>query len=232
MMIALLLHGGGLRLSEALTLWIHDVYPDPDDPESVIVRLYDPHEGVVRFTDQISGRQVRATRFEYLKRYYGMAPLSMQPGNRAIGSKPNLYQDTREKYSPVYWRSRAYGRTFKQLYREYVLTRPKPDCNPFLFTGPAGHAMTIKGFEKVHAAAVRRIGLLPSAILGTTPHGHRHDYVFALRSAKLPEKVIQILIRHRSIKSQEVYGEHSMEEIMQIMKNVHEAIKEDNNLIQ
>ena len=39
-LMLLLMHGGGLRESEAIMLWVTDVFEDPYDPEKAIVRIY------------------------------------------------------------------------------------------------------------------------------------------------------------------------------------------------
>ncbi len=44
--ITILVHGGGIRHSEAYHIWVHDVMPDPYDPELALVRVYHPIDGV------------------------------------------------------------------------------------------------------------------------------------------------------------------------------------------
>lgn len=212
-MLILLLHGGGLRVSDALNIWINDVYADPEDPESVDVRLCDPHDGVIQITDPHSHRTKKITRTNYLRERYGRLPLSMYPGRSRVGSKGNLYQDAHHKFTLVYWRDPGYGRAFSQLYRIYTRIKPRSAGHPYMFITPAGQSMKLKGVEKVHAAAVRRIGLEPSELLGTTPHGHRHSYVACLRAAGLSAKEIQLAAHHKSITSQDVYGNLSMSEV-------------------
>lgn len=43
--ITILMHGGGLRHSEVFHLWVQDVYPDHEDPNFAVVRIYHPSEG-------------------------------------------------------------------------------------------------------------------------------------------------------------------------------------------
>ena len=43
--ITILIHGGGLRVSEPFHIWVHDVIPDPFDPQLALVRVYHPIEG-------------------------------------------------------------------------------------------------------------------------------------------------------------------------------------------
>jgi len=215
-MISLLLHGGGLRISDALSLWIPDVmYDDPQLPGEAVVRLYEPHEGSISYLDPLTGREVMTTRAAFLRMKYDMLPLSLQPGHRRVGAKGNLYQNSKENYTLVFWKSAKYARAFAQLRDEYLRIRPRPDNHPFLFVTPKGKPMTDRAFSKVHAAAIRRIGLKPGKEFGTTPHAHRHSYVYDLRKAGLSKKVIQVATHHRSIESQEAYGNMTMFEVSQ-----------------
>ncbi|MFZ0577044.1 MAG: site-specific integrase, partial [Psychrobacillus psychrotolerans] len=43
--ITILMHGGGLRHSEVFHLWVQDIFPDHEDPDLAVVRIYHPTEG-------------------------------------------------------------------------------------------------------------------------------------------------------------------------------------------
>lgn len=204
-MIVLLLHGGGVRIGAALNMWIIDVAEDPEEPDTAYVKIYHPEEGIVHYTSPSTGRIVSDKRVNYLKYKYGMLPLSMQTGKSHAGTKHLLLTDDNDKYTAVFWRGYEYGRAFLRLFRLYMQLRPKVKDHPLLFITPQGKPMTVSGFEKVHAAAVRRIGLVPAKALGTTPHGHRHDYGSTLKAAGIDEKLIQIGMSHGSVDSQTVY---------------------------
>lgn len=204
-MIVILMHGGGLRIGAALNMWIIDVAEDPEEPDTAFVKIYHPEEGIVHYTNPITGKMVRDTRANYLKYKYGMLPLSMQTGRKHAGIKNLLLTDDNDKYTVVFWRGYEYGRAFYRLFHQYLQLRPRVKDHPFLFITPQGTPMTVSGFEKVHAAAVRRIGLVPAKALGTTPHGHRHDYGSTLKAAGIDEKVIQIGLSHGSVESQGTY---------------------------
>lgn len=229
MLILLLIHGGGLRISEALSLWIDDVYPDPDDSSNCIVRLYEPNEGLVRFSDASSGKIKYATRREYLKIFYNQLPRNMASGNLYLGNKQNLYLVKNEKYTLVFWRNASFGVAFKKLYSEYVMLRPRVVESPYMFISSNGTPSTIKGYQKVYAAACRRVGLVPRKELGTSPHGHRHSYVYYLKRAGLPEKIIQLLVHHRSAASQEVYDNASISDARAALNAI--TAPEETNLL-
>ena len=44
-LIVLLMHGAGVRISDALHLWVYDVYQDENDVNKALVRLYHPEHG-------------------------------------------------------------------------------------------------------------------------------------------------------------------------------------------
>lgn len=44
-LIILMMHFAGCRESDCLQLWVDGVLVDPQDPNSVIVRLYHPEKG-------------------------------------------------------------------------------------------------------------------------------------------------------------------------------------------
>ena len=213
-MIALLLHGGGLRLSEALHLWILDVFEMPHDPEEALVKVFHPSEGLVAYRDPKTGRTRQVTRAEYLRQVYDRKPLTDLAGRKAVGWKDPLLTDSHGRSMQVFWRSPDYGRLFMRLYRAYVQIRPRIASHPYLFVSGSGDPMTVKAYEKVHGAAVRRVGLEPAKPLGTTPHGHRHAYGQWMRQAKLDPKIRQLALHHKSVLSQDIYTEASLHEVL------------------
>jgi integrase len=89
------------------------------------------------------------------------------------------------------------------------------DSHPFLFISGANDRrhMTVGGYEKVHAAAVRRIGLVPAKASGTTPHGHRHAFGKGLAEAGMPGKLIMKMMHHSAESSHHVYTQPSIADV-------------------
>lgn len=216
-LIALLLHNGGLRLSEALQLWVDDVFVRHDDPTAAVVRVYHPREGLRTYEDPASGNMRTVTRAEYLRLAYGRVPLTELPGRKSVGWKEPLLNNTREKYLTVFWWSEDAARAFLDDFR-YVQLRPHVGRHPYLFIAGGGEPMGIRAYEKVHAAAIRRIGLVAAQGLGTTPHGHRHAYGLRLRRAGVPRKVRQVAMHHKSAFSQDVYTEADADEVEKVLR--------------
>ena len=74
-LITLLLHYGGLRMSEPFHLFVHDVSADPLNSELALVRIYHPTLGVAPpdLLD-VKGKPTRVNRETYLRKKYGMRP--------------------------------------------------------------------------------------------------------------------------------------------------------------
>ena len=100
-LITILLHGGGLRLSEPFHIFTSDVGTDPQNPNSVVVRLYHPEQGAAPedYVDPISGRPIPGDREEYLRMRWRMQPRTLVEGRFKAGWKDLLLFDQREKWS-------------------------------------------------------------------------------------------------------------------------------------
>ncbi|AIB12616.1 hypothetical protein ABAZ39_11555 [Azospirillum argentinense] len=231
-LITLLLHHGGQRISQALQLWVDDVYIHPEDETLPVVRVYHPTDGVHEYQDPTTGRDRLITRAQYLQLVYGRLALTQQPGKRRVGFKDPKLDDQRHKFLTVYWNSQEAARAFLKLYRLYVETRPRIVGHPYLFVTPDAEPMTVHGYEKVHGAAVRRIGLVAAKHLGTTPHGHRHAYGRWLESAGdvLTRKVRQAALHHKSAFSQDVYTEADIAAVSDAMRAAEQRIVAKNRL--
>lgn len=211
-MIVLLMHEGGLRLSEVLHIWVTDVFADPADSEQAVVRVYHPSDGLIQYDDARTGRSNSITRSQYLRLVYDRAPLTEAPGKRRVGWKDPLLTNRHDRYLHVFWRSVRAARLFMSMFTEYMQIRPRASSHPYVFIATGGNTMTEDGFEKVHSVAIRRLGLAVGKNLGTTPYGHRHAYGKYLRRIGMDKKVIQIAMHHKSVLSQEVYTEADAEE--------------------
>lgn len=204
-LIAILQHGGGLRMSECFHLWVQDVEPDPLDPSIALVRIGDPEEGFTEWTNQ-KGENIRSNRRDYLT-YLGLTPRNKITGKQYAGWKrPTL---DGKWFMQVYWSDPVYGQLFMRLWRIYLRVLIGIDrSHPWAFVNfshERGSPFTVSRYAKAHARAVERIGLTPEKSLGTTPHGHRHAYLYRLAEAKLPDDVIKRVAHHHSLESQKVY---------------------------
>ncbi|MGY3040821.1 integrase [Rhodanobacter sp. TND4EL1] len=204
-MILLLLHGGGLRIGAPFTMWSDDVYVDPDDNLSCIVRLYHPTEGDTTIVDPLTGKAYRTSRIARLAQL-GLSPRNEAIGHDRHGTKNHLLTNGAH-YSTMFWRNpKVEGRNFKALYNTYIKFRPRPlGSHPYLFVSSKGLPYTSRCWAQVHRRAVERIGLEYAKDRGTTPHGHRHAYGHWLGEIGIRGKVRQVALMHRNILSQETY---------------------------
>jgi integrase len=214
-LICILMHGGGLRLSEAMTLWVFDVLEDPKDPNSAIVRIYDEEDG--RAPENWRGRNGDTTRKAYMREKHSRNPRKKEMGTARVGWKTRA-PDHKDQYLQVQWFQKEYGQIFMLLWRQYLMFRAATDCfHPYAFisfsTRFIGNPYTINAFNKNYDASLRRIGLEPNKDLGLSPHGHRHNYGRRLEMAGVSPLVIKKCLHHKSLESQAVYTAKSQEEI-------------------
>lgn len=208
-LITLLMHGGGLRLSECFQLWTCEVEEHPLQPGVAWVRIGHPSMGRVRMKNPLTEKWTEVSKAEYLAAH-GTVPRDQITGSRHAGWKnPTLDE---KWYMEVQWSPVALGRLFWTLWQAYMgqivrIPRPHPYAWITLNGSNAGGMFTMEHYDRSHARAVRRIGLIPAKNQGTTPHGHRHAYGKRLESFGLHMKVIKTCMHHQSIESQAVYTE-------------------------
>ncbi|MNF81071.1 Phage integrase family protein [compost metagenome] len=90
--------------------------------------------------------------------------------------------------------------------------------HPYAFTNSVGNPETLKNFQRLHAAAVCRIGLISKKYLGTTEHGHRHSYGYRLSENGFSQIDIQKSLHHKDPQSSYVYTQPTSEDLREKMK--------------
>lgn len=214
-LISLLMHGGGLRESEALLLWVTDVFEDPYDPDKAVVRIYNEIEG--KAPDSWSSRGGRHTRAAYLKEEYARIPRIQMRGTAHLGWKCRVV-DHKDGYIQVQWFQADYGKAFMLLWKDYQKYRASIDSyHPYAFISfhhsSLGNPYTINAFHQNYASGLKRIGLAPNKAEGLDPHGHRHNYGRRLDRSGLNPLVIRRCLHHKSLESQVPYTGKGQQEI-------------------
>ena len=214
-LILLLMHGGGLRESEALHLWIEDVLIDPFNPNSVKVRIYHPEDG--KAPNNWRGRSGKTTRAAYLKEKYALSPRNGLIGKKHVGWKSRV-TDSKDEYLEVHWFPTVFGEVFAKLWRDYTRLLTKVERNhPYAFVSfhrqHTGNPYTLNAFHDSYRQGLKRIGLKPCKVAGLSPHSHRHSYGRRLRRAGVQEIVIKKCLHHASLESQVVYTMPTIKEI-------------------
>lgn len=225
-LIVLLMHGGGLRESEAMTLWVSDVFEGSHDPTNAIVRIYDEEEGVA--PDNWRGRSGSKNRKAYLKETYGLIPRKYILGTGRVGWKTRVV-DHKDNYLQVQWFPSDYGKLFMMLWRDYQKYRASIECqHPYAFISfhpqHRGQPYTLNAFHANYSNALRRIGLKPNKSMGFDPHGHRHNYGRRLETAGLHPLVIRRCLHHKSLDSQLPYTGKSQEEVSRALSDASQRL--------
>ncbi len=117
-LILLLMHGAGLRVSEAILPWVTDVFENPSDPSQALVRIYNEREGVA--PEGWKSRKGERTRKVYLKEKFGRIPRCDMKGTQYLGWKSRLVDD-KEGFLIAQWFPVDFAKVFNS-------GRPSPLC--------------------------------------------------------------------------------------------------------
>lgn len=216
---------GGLRKSEPLHLFLGDVAPDPD--RGATVWLHHPESGHAPDTT--------LTRSEYLRRTHGLIPrcrLAISDPMFAGWKSVALNESSRPRgrYDRVHWITRHAGRFFWGLHTLYVTQiRPKTARHPYYFVNLSrsayGRPMTIDALDDAFARALRRLGLVPDASQGLSPHAMRHRYGHALVEGNIEPKAIQLCMHHKHPASHLIYTRPSPQQLTEALQKAYAKIE-------
>ncbi|MHB8354295.1 MAG: gamma-mobile-trio recombinase GmtY [Burkholderiales bacterium] len=234
-LIAMLMHFGGLRMSEPFHLYVHDVQPDPINREQAMVRVFHPGEGLAPDDwKDVTGKFLKGqTRAAYLRGKYGMQPRNLYPSTAQLhaGWKDNVTVST-SKFMYVHWFPAWSGELFLKLWNSYMIQRAMKTCDhPFAFITLTGNPYALDSFKDAHAAAIERIGLSPGKMLGTTPHAHRHAYGKRLADVELGPLYIKNAMHHKSMESQVIYTEPQARQVTEMMNRATRALNAGQSLV-
>jgi len=213
-LICLLMHFGGLRISECFHIYTHDVSFDLDKKQ-VIISVFHPEYGV-------APEQNFSSRAEYLRLVYGLMPRNLYTKTSSMhaGWKNPLLSHKNYSFD-VYFYPTNVAELFYQILRKYLEVRPSPalgEEHPYLFSNQNGAPETIKNFEAKYRRALRRMNLKQDKSNGLSPHGHRHSYGFRLRNAGFSQLEIQKAMHHKSIDSCLIYIVPTPDEVREKMR--------------
>jgi integrase len=215
-LITMLMHFGGLRMSEALSLWVEDVQWKGGQ---VLVQIFHPEDGLAP-----DGKSNRAS---YLAKEYGLLPRNRLPKGKDksfLGWKNPLVKAGEGYCFDVFFFPLAASFEFARLWLEYhrrQRVKPAKDArHPYAFTNAEGEPYSYAAFRDAHRRAVRRIGMRSAKMEGTTPHGHRHAYGQRLEDAGASREIIKEAMHHVSLESSEVYTEPSTQTVRRKLKEL------------
>lgn len=228
-LILILMHGGGLRESEALHLWIEDVLIDPKNFKSVYVHIYHPEFG--KAPNNWKGLNGQTTRAAYLREKFLLSPRNVLVSKKRVGWKNRLV-DSKDGYLFVQWFPPIFGEIFARLWQDYVRCLIGIERNhPYAFvnfnTKNIGQAYTLNSFNYNYSKGLKRIGLVPSKDSGLSPHSHRHAYGRRLRKYGVDQLVIKKCLHHSSLESQLIYTTPTAQEVNKSLKNAFDSLNQN-----
>ncbi|PKG56332.1 gamma-mobile-trio recombinase GmtY [Shewanella sp. GutDb-MelDb] len=190
LLIVMLMHYGGLRLSECFHIYTSDIAIDTKDG-SAIVSVFHPSDGASpepgfsNRRDYLNSRFRQKPRNEY-KRSHKLYSGWKQPllTNRNLSFDVMLFPNSK-------------ATEFTWLLQQYLAVRVD-GAHPYLFSNSVGKPESKKNFIQKHKRAVERIGLEVGKHLGTSPHSHRHSYGYRLNQAGFNQLEIQKAMHHKS----------------------------------
>jgi len=213
--ITLLMHYGGLRKSEALHIYVEDILIDEVRGEAV-VRVYHPSAGK-------SPDEMFRTRREYLAKKFRLKPRTEYHRTERLhlGWKDPLLTDTSGCFKVFFFppdKAMEFLLTWANYLKHQRVPPPAGFEHPYAFTNSVGNPETLKNFQRLHTAAVSRIGLISKKYLGTTEHGHRHSYGYRLSENGFGQIDIQKSLHHKDPQSSYVYTQPTSEDLREKMK--------------
>jgi integrase len=206
-LILLLMHGGSVRESEPLHLWVSDVGNDPRNEKNALVRLYHPEDG--KAPDKWKSRTGKTNRSTYLREVHALTPRTKLSGTHHVGWKTRVV-DHPDNYIQIHWFPAEFGLLFRKLWREHLLYLTTVERHhPYAFVSYEksvfGQPYKISAFNENYANALARIGYDTAKVEGRSPHGHRHAYGRRLTRAGIDPIIRKKAMHHSSLASQVVY---------------------------
>ncbi len=190
LLIVMLMHYGGLRLSECFHIFTSDVAIDTKTG-AAIVSVFHPNDGA-------SPEKGFSNRRSYLNSRFRQKPRNEYKRSHRLysGWKHPLLTNRNHSFDVMLFpNSKATELTW--LLQQYLAVRVDGK-HPYLFTNSNGEPESKKNFIQKHQRAVERIGLEVGKHFGTSPHSHRHSYGYCLGQAGFNQLEIQKAMHHKS----------------------------------
>ena len=227
-LILLMMHCAGCRPSDCLHLWVEDVHIDPSNTESIVIHLYHPEEG--RAPNNWRGSKGATHRAAYLKERYALAPRNRLLGTQRAGWKYRVV-DHKDHYLRLFWFPQDAGVLFARLWHSYCRYLTATDrFHPYAFISfsksALGKPLTRNALNDIYKKALKRIGKTPSKTEGLSPHGHRHAFGRRLEKSGLHPRLIQKVLHHQSISSQEVYTAPGIEQVTNALNQAYKSLEQ------
>jgi hypothetical protein len=231
--LTLLLHGTGIRVSQAFHLWVDDVVEDPHRPGHALVRIFHPTDGLAPpLACPLTGKLLQLKRREYLQRVYELSPRTEMIGTSWSGWKePAVDDQNNAAYLPLFWYPQDWSKLFFTIWKIYILEfRSRASRHPFAWVNTdkryQGLIYTRSSFYDGRKLACERAEIPYSKIAGTTAHGHRHAMGDRLSHSDVDKMVIQRVMHHKSIFSQAPYTQPDINRVNSVLESASRIMKD------
>lgn len=215
----------GPRVSEPMNHWRCDVLDASyarklfsADVAGPLVIFAEPSRS--RYTGAFSQSSCIETRAEVLKKRYGLFPRPDEGGRkqRAGWKGMSVFNEDLEITHGT-WTCRRRAAQFQELVAEILDMHRRfgtDALHPYLYVNSRnaahlGEPLQIGNIEEAFDRACIRAGVVPHSP-GAHLHGLRHFYRwYAIHELNLPEEIVQLMMRQKSLSSQRFYGKRSQD---------------------
>lgn len=216
-MLTILLLFGGMRNSEPFHLWFNDIniFPKSGYLEIILHHPSDSECNIPPFREKTRSNYLLERKM--LPRNHKNNPHNYFSGWKNLALDNNLTTEIKIIHPDI-------EALFIELYKKYMKQREicirayktkHGHDHPFLFVKTGDHCdlgapLSMSSYIKSLKAAIVRLNnqgydSIYGADNGISPHSMRHWFASILTEAGIEPKVLQMLLNHRSILSQEVY---------------------------
>jgi integrase len=204
-LITMLLHYTGLRVSEVFHIFLADISQDPQNADSVLITVNHPIYGdAPNYWRNLDESRKNHNRKDYLHQKYGLEDrLTSTKNSYHAGYKSRAFKSFYLYFFPT-----EAGVLWMTLWRRYLTYQRVSDDNnphPFAFTNRNGAPASLPLFLRAHANALTRLGYSPSKTNGLNVHAHRHWYGTILTKLGVDPLVIKKVMHHGDVESQQQY---------------------------
>jgi len=227
-MLWFLLAYGGIRVSEALNLYVTDILLEPDGNCKILLK----HPSVGRDTRYVNGRDTMITRKEFLGQY-GMTPRNLLAQNHPLhsGWKGMMFDNQAERYAIVHWLVPSLGKEFVKMHMEYMHYRVKAgNKHPYYFISlkgnDFGNPLKMGNVRLQFSKLCKKLDI-PSHNGANHIHSLRHFYKWASTSIGGISLLDQrIRMHHKSIDTTANYGTPTLEEMQLRLADAYAKMEE------
>jgi hypothetical protein len=211
-----------VRGSEPLHWFLQDVGYDFESDSGALLSIWDPISGPAPSRADGSSRD----RETYLREEFGLRPRNLASGNRRVGWKNLLLNETVAgvgQRTRAYWLLPEIGRLFWRLHEPYVrLVRPLSRIHPFYFSSNSNRSVgtpwTLDSADEAFDRGLLAIGLERDAAKGLCLHAWRHRGKRWMDGAGISPANQQVVLHQQSIQSQNDYGKLGPIEVAGILR--------------